>query len=62
MRREILVKVLIVVVGLLLLSSSNAWAGRCIADSNCDRKVNLTDLKVIKSEEIELTWINGERE
>ena len=50
MKREILVGVLVVVVGILLLSPSYVRAEPCEADTNCDEKVDLTDLVTLKNE------------
>ena len=48
-REKVLLIALVVVVG-LLLSSSNVWAEPCEADTNCDEKVDLTDLVTLKGE------------
>ena len=51
MRKEILIKVLVVVAGLFLLSASNTFAGHfCKADCDGDCKVGLTDLVQMKTE------------
>ncbi len=44
------IAVLAVVAGLFLFSSSTVQAASCLADTNCDQKVNLTDLVTLKGE------------
>lgn len=49
MRKGIIVMGLVMVVG-LLLSSSNVLAQVCVADTNCDGRVGLADLVIVKGE------------
>ena len=50
MRKGILVKKLVAVAGMVFLLSSNVWAILCVADTDCDGKVNLSDLVRMKEE------------
>ena len=50
MKRGILVNLLVVVAGMVFLLSPNVLAILCVADTNCDGKVNLSDLVSMKEE------------